>query len=368
MKASGTKKQRGAYFTPTWLADSLAAWAIRSGADSVIDPAAGNGELLVAAVRRIRALGGNPRSSIYGVELHSKTAQSLRHRLSDEVNASRLIRGDFFQVQRKLGVCDAIIGNPPFVRHQGIPKRMRPMMRSALNGRHEFVGGKASAWAYFLVASTQSLKTGGRLAMVLPSDLLNADYGRLVLNYLRCSFSRVSLTIVDRVDFGAVKQQVIICCAEGYDSSLGALGVVEWSRHRKENALDAISSVADKAVLPTKSATLVRLEAPSELLELERQLANAPAIAPLGSMASVSIGYVSGNKEFFHLTEEERRQRGFPTWDVQRVLCVPSAARGIRFTVADWDRLRDSDLHAWLIHPRSASNAVVRAWIERGRR
>ena len=82
MKASGNKRERGAYFTPTWLAESLAHWAIRAPDDVVVDPSAGGGDLLLAAVERLVRVGGSGDRQIFGVELHKGTARALRAKLA----------------------------------------------------------------------------------------------------------------------------------------------------------------------------------------------------------------------------------------------------------------------------------------------
>lgn len=57
--APGTRKARGAFFTPPELARFVARWAIRFPGDRVLEPACGEAEFLVAASDRLRSLGAN---------------------------------------------------------------------------------------------------------------------------------------------------------------------------------------------------------------------------------------------------------------------------------------------------------------------
>ena len=147
MRATGNKRERGAYFTPTWLAQSLANWSIRKPQDVVVDPSAGRGDLLVAAAERLATVGGRAAGQVFGVELHRGTARALRMRLAPYAPAGQFLHGDFFSVAAELPKCDVVLANPPYVRHQMIPRRSAAAMRAALNGNAQLVEGRASAWA-----------------------------------------------------------------------------------------------------------------------------------------------------------------------------------------------------------------------------
>mgnify|MGYP001380096027 FL=1 len=63
------QKTLGAFYTDASVADFLVNWAIRSGNDTVLDPAFGGGVFLRSAARRISSLGGNSSSQVFGVEI-----------------------------------------------------------------------------------------------------------------------------------------------------------------------------------------------------------------------------------------------------------------------------------------------------------
>ena len=53
----GYNKLRGGYYTPDKISEFIAAWAIRSPEDSVLEPSCGDGSFLSAITRRLGALG-----------------------------------------------------------------------------------------------------------------------------------------------------------------------------------------------------------------------------------------------------------------------------------------------------------------------
>src|SRR5712671_966213 len=61
LRGAAAKKELGAFYTPDSTASSLAGWAIRTGAESVLEPSVGGGALLKAALiqaREIEPFGG----------------------------------------------------------------------------------------------------------------------------------------------------------------------------------------------------------------------------------------------------------------------------------------------------------------------
>lgn len=99
--------------TPTWLADRMIEWAGLRAGESVLEPSAGDGALVAAAYRRLRALGDqHPR--ITAVELRHERERALRAAGADEV-----VLGDWPTVAAtwRMGdrpAFDITIANPPF--------------------------------------------------------------------------------------------------------------------------------------------------------------------------------------------------------------------------------------------------------------
>ena len=68
--------------------------------------------------------------------------------------------------------CDYVMGNPPYIRYQDFTGESRAKaLRAALRDGVR-LNGLASSWAAFVVHASAFLKPGGRLALVLPAELL----------------------------------------------------------------------------------------------------------------------------------------------------------------------------------------------------
>ncbi|MEO7651276.1 MAG: N-6 DNA methylase, partial [Bryobacteraceae bacterium] len=95
---AGNAKTLGAYYTDAQVADFLVQWAIRSSADTVLDPAFGGGVFLRSACKRLRELDGDPSAQVHGVEIDASVHSRITDKLADEfgLDPRNLRHGDFF--------------------------------------------------------------------------------------------------------------------------------------------------------------------------------------------------------------------------------------------------------------------------------
>lgn len=355
MKANGSRRERGAYYTPDALAAALAGWAIRSRTDVVIDPAAGRGSLLTAAVTRLRALGARANGNVWAVELHRRSHQALRKQLAAEgVPARNVLRGDFFQLIHELPRSSVILANPPYVRHQEIPPRIYRRMRRNLAATGATIDGKASSWAYFLAIAPLLLKIGGRLATVVPTDLIASDYAAELLDYLRRCFASVRVCYCDGALFHNLRQRTALCLADDLQRSTNSKrGSLEF--HVLKVGARALANQSLKASTPlmiTPSHSLLRLLAPRSVLELERTLRQRPDVRPLGEVTTINIGYVTGDNRFFHLTEAAAALSGVgPKYRVATIRRARGVS-GILFNKVDWKASSRRGETCWLFRPK----------------
>ena len=110
---------------------------------------------------------------------------------------------------------DAVIGNPPFIRYQTFPEpfRSRAMM---IMGQLGLTPNKlTNIWVPFVVAAAASLRPGGRLAMVLPAELLQVTYAAQLRSFLNDRFSRIDIVACNELFFENAEQEVVLLLAEG---------------------------------------------------------------------------------------------------------------------------------------------------------
>jgi len=70
---------------------------------------------------------------------------------------------------------DVVIMNPPFTRQQRIPVSYKEILIKRFSAEVSYIHGQMGYYGYFIILANRFLKDGGRLALVLPASVLNAD-------------------------------------------------------------------------------------------------------------------------------------------------------------------------------------------------
>jgi adenine-specific DNA methylase len=294
-------KALGAFYTEESVVNRLVEWAVRSPEDTILDPSCGDGAFLVTASDRLSRLGSFS-FRLHGVDVSEDALRESRQR----VRNARLILKDFFDIDpRSLPAFDCVVGNPPYIRYQ----TFNGDSTSKAHERAEEAGVQlprlASSWAPFLVHATQFLRRGGRLAMVVPSELGHAMYAREVLKYLIKRFRAVKIEMFRDKLFGGLGQSTILLFCDGYGERCKKFNVT--------SADNLSSDTTEKRSVDLRAVEDGRFRLnhyllPDSILSLYNALAIHPRVRRLGDVADVGIGYVTGANDFFHLSDDEQRQ------------------------------------------------------------
>jgi adenine-specific DNA-methyltransferase len=366
-------KAYGAFYTPIHVAHFLVQWAVRSKTNSVLDPSYGGGVFLQAAHARISALGGKPEQCVFGIELdaivHATTSQALR---TLGLPTDNFLCSDFFAaIPDRLDRFDAVVGNPPFIRYQQFNGAARNRANELMSKQGVRVSELASSWAPFVVCAGALLRTGGRLAMVVPMELCHATYARPVLEYLSLAFRKVQFLSFSERLFPELSQETLLLLGEDKGNHSGAdfrfrhLGSSE--ELFKDGSVPRTRRL-DAEALVNGRQRLIEQFMPARTRELYLKLRRHEAVRPLGDLADVGIGYVTGANDFFHLSEAESRQWEIPSFHLQAAVCRGRALTGLRFTKVDWANAQTQGDAAYLLTlPRAEKpTASVRRYLRHG--
>jgi adenine-specific DNA-methyltransferase len=336
------EKRRGAYYTPRPLAAFLAQWAIRSPFDRVLDPACGEAVFLDVAAARLRSLGAERLDDlITGYELDPLAAAEASRTLPE----AAIVQRSFFDVESTGVPYHAVIGNPPYIRYHYFNGHMRASALQRAKSEGVTLSRLASSWAPFLVHATTFLSEAGRLAFVLPAELLSTDYALPIRKFLRERFAAVDvLTFEERIFPGALVDAVLVL-AEGRGPGRVAV-------HRLEHS-GALATFDRWGSAPTSAVKWTHA-----LLDPRAADAFKAATAcwrRLGDVAAVDIGLVTGANDFFLLTDAEAAARRLQRRDLRRAIARGQQVKGYAVTDADWDELRWRGETVWLFNPERAT-------------
>ena len=138
------------------------------------------------------------------------------HSLGDGA-ATSIHTGDFFGWFRDESAkgFDVAVGNPPFIRYRHFPEPYRETAFNILKEKGLKASKSTNIWVPFVVGAAESLRHGGRLAFVLPAELLQVSYANLLRAYLVEKFSRIDIVTCNQLLFDRAEQEVVIVLAEG---------------------------------------------------------------------------------------------------------------------------------------------------------
>ncbi|HEU0086241.1 MAG TPA: N-6 DNA methylase [Pseudonocardiaceae bacterium] len=293
------RRSRGVYYTPGDLAAWMTSWSITPHTQRVLEPSFGDGSFL-RGLRDAKTSGADD-IAVLGIEIDEATRRSA---ITDGlIGDSDSICADFLEVEPT--PVDAVIGNPPFVRLRHLTKRQST---AALDRAREALGRdmepSGSLWMPFLLHSTKFLTAGGRVALVLPFEITHVRYARGLWTWLGQRFGSIRLVRLHERVFDNILQDVVLLLCADYGCETSDIEFAAYytlddffeGRHVTEEkisiiAADSGSKPFTKALLTEELRNLVYGELPEILV-------------PLAELATFSIGYVSGDKDFFHPAPE----------------------------------------------------------------
>jgi len=216
----------GQHYTNEDLVDVVNAFCIRKAEDAVLDPTCGSGSFLVRAYLRKAWLDRDRRlahpavshqdrlAQIYGVDIslfaaHLSTLNLAARDINDEENYPRIARRNFFEIRDEKPFCqlpqglrgerrlapiplpplNAVVGNPPYVRQELIPRRNDKPKPKPMQAKEDLLelcaelwpnlklSGRSDLHCYFWPAATHFLKEKGWFGFLVSSSWLDVEYG-----------------------------------------------------------------------------------------------------------------------------------------------------------------------------------------------
>ncbi len=381
-----TLRRLGQVFTPQPVADWMARWVCAEQPRTLLDPAVGTGVFL-AAVRG--ACGVTPPERIDAIDVDDNMLSQARQAASGL--PVRFRRADFITADCPQRY-EAIIANPPYVRHHQL--RYDEVALSSidrLSGRR--LSRFTNLYGLFLVKIGSLLGPRGRAAVITPAEWLNADFGVALKAHL---LETNLLEAVIHFDHAA----------NVFEGALTTAAITLLWRRREADRPIRFCGVRDVAMLDGLASDDGRTFTPKQLdprskwtplFPVEHSGDSAPprggaerrrgrrtllvagpslpvavpgraASCCLGDIARCTRGIATGANDFFTLRESDRRAWNLESADLR--FCITKAQHivGDRLTGGDLRRLVECDQRVYLLCPREPLSPAVARYLEEGRR
>lgn len=358
-----TRKARGAFYTPPAIAEFLVNWAVRSGSDSVLEPSCGEAAFLSSAIDRLRSLTlFLADDQLVGVDIHTEALANAGAIIAAAGVPAQLFVSDFFafQSERKF---DAVVGNPPYVRYQAFTGPTRTLALEAALRQGVRLAGLANSWAAFVVHAASFLKSSGRLALVLPAELLSVNYAAPVRRFLMERFANVRLVLFDERVFPGVMEEVVLLLAEGQ-------GPTAHCEVVQAKNLENLYGLEPQAWRPNDSEdkwTAGMLPAAAEVI-YSRVLSEG-TFETLQKWGETDLGMVTGNNRYFALSAQKVKELKLTQSELTRICPAGSRhLRGLNFTERAWEEMLGDGHAGYLFDPKDDPSSASLAYIEQGKK
>lgn len=301
-------KLRGGYYTPEKIAQFLAKWVITTRPDSILEPSCGDGSF-------IKALDGQLDYSIdfTGVELIEEEAEKARVSANDqELLNSDIINIDFLEwalSQLDLGTTyDGVLGNPPYIRYQYLDPEDQDYS-ARIFARYDLAFTKhTNAWVPFVIASIGLLAPGGRLAMVIPSELLHVLHAGSLRRFLLTTCQRILMIDPTELLFEAALQGTVLLMVEkkfGVDQISEGVGIIsapnnDFLNHNPEDFFQNANYIAGNIL----NGKWMKVFLDQNEIEVFERVQTFNTIRKFDDIATVDVGIVTGANKFFLVNHE----------------------------------------------------------------
>lgn len=374
-ESESAQKLAGSYYTPEPIADFLAKWLAEDEPKRVLEPSCGDGALLSALAKRAPTL-----EELVAVDIDATALLNVADKCNNgdlQSLDTSLIESDFLRYSfdaLDLGESfDAVIGNPPFIRYQYLEKPYQALTERVFAELGLKFTKHTNAWVPFVIQSLRLLKPGGRLGMVVPSELMHVLHANSLRNYLLEECDKVAVVHLEELFSQEVLQGVVLLLCSKKD--LGATGKAKVAFPQAKGA-DLINGHAADFIrsMPFTSGEGISYKWMEGLLTPEEAetysaVRSLVGVKNLADVADVEVGMVTGANSFF-LVNDEIVDRFSLGEFVEPMFGRSGHVRGTRITTSDLADNRADGLPTNFVKlpaiPKNALPAGARRYIEYG--
>lgn len=347
-KAVGARhlKQYGQFFTPERAAQFMVSWACE-GAETMLDPAAGNSVFLRAA----RAC--YPDCVLTGYEVDGAMLDHFGNPACADLRWDDYLRGDW------QGRYDAIVCNPPYHRFQAVEGREK-LLEDIRTHTGVNCSGRSNLYSLFLVKSMAQLSERGRLAYLVPSEFLNSQYG-----------TPLKKRMVEEKLLRAILN--LDCEKDLFPGAITTACILLLDREEKEGVdfyrVSSLEELVDlQSLTPVCHVRYKNLRAEDKwrpYLLGERRLERG-ALVPLSKFCTVSRGIATGANEFYCFSRSRMKKHHLQEAYFTPCICRSAQVKEPVLTEAKFRALAAQDQTVYLLDVRNVEDEWLKRYVEAG--
>lgn len=343
-KDSTEQKLRGAYYTPLKLANAMVDLFATENITKILEPSCGDGVFL-DSMKEKKLL--SKVSECTAIELDTIEADKVRakYKAFDNITVENQDFFEFYNANCHKAGYDLIFGNPPYIRYQYLTENQRESL-SKIMISHGLKSNKLiNAWVGFLVACTHLLNNTGRIAFVIPAEILQVAYAEDLRLFLSNQFSRITIITFKKLVFPEIEQEVVVFIGEKGGEEKG-IRIVELNDLSDFDSIDLHSNGYQKMQHVREKWT--KYFTTTEEIEIIQHLKKDKRFAPFSSFGTINVGVTTGHNEYFSVDSKTNEEYSLDEVTLP-LIGRSSHARGIYFTAENWKKNTDEGKKARLL-------------------
>lgn len=326
---SSEQKLRGAYYTPFDLADKIIKLFNFDTIKTILEPSCGDG-VFIDALANNKHLEKN----ITAIEIEKPELKKVKNRYNDS-KALNLINDDFFSFYKKSKnkeFFDLILGNPPYIRYQYLSEAQRNTLSEIIEENGMKANKLVNIWVCFLVSCTKLLSENGRIAFIIPAELLQVAYAEDLRLFLSNQFSKITLITFETLVFPDIEQEIVVFIGEkgGQEKGIRIIEMHDLSDFSKldlnSNGFIPLQHVKEK---------WTRYFTNKDEIKIIQQLKEDSRFKKFSDFGVINVGITTGDNNFFSI-DKKREEKYHLTNALLPLIGRSSHAHGIYFTKEDW--------------------------------
>lgn len=343
-KDSSEQKLRGAYYTPLQLANAMVGLVASHNITNVLEPSCGDGVFIdsLSSMNMLKDI-----ESVTAVEIEADEAKKVGNNYTNNTNV-HVLNEDFFDFyQRVYGKqsFDLILGNPPYIRYQYLTEEQREIQSRILTSHGMKSNKLINAWVAFLVACVQLLSDTGKIAFVIPAEILQVAYAEDLRLFLSNQLSKITLLTFEQLVFPGIEQEILVFIGEKGGEEKG-IRILELSNLEDFKKLDLSSNGFQKLKHVKEKWTKYFVSA--EEIKVIQSIREDKRFRKFSELALINVGITTGNNTYFSVDKDTS-----DSYDLSSITLPligrSSHAHGIYFTESDWQKNINAGKRAMLI-------------------
>lgn len=342
---SSEQKLRGAYYTPLPLAKMMVdLFKSDTNISSVMEPSCGDGVFVEGLIKTdfIKQL-----RNVTAIEIEQSEAYILKEKMKSH-SSIEILNCDFFEYYQsnyKKQKYDLILGNPPYIRYQYLDEIQREAMSQILISHGMKANKLVNTWVGFMVACIQMLSDNGKIAFVVPAEILQVAYAEDLRLFLSNSLSKITLITFEELVFPDIEQEIVVFIGEKGKQEKG-IRIIELNNLKDLEGFNIESNGFQK--MQHVHGKWTKYFTNDKENELIRQIKADNRFQKLSDVALINVGITTGNNKYFSVNKSIVEQYEFQNV-VRPLIGRSSHAHSVYFRKKDWEKNVGKDKAAYLI-------------------